>query len=274
MKNDYTNFEIILVDNESTDDSIETFEHIKSKYPNLKLIKNEENLGFAEGNNVGIRNSDGDYILLLNNDTIVKKDFLSRLVDATKKFPNAGAIGPKIYVYDKSSQIWHIGGEITKWINFISTPLKYSNEYRSVDWLSGCALMMKRETVKEVGLLDSSFFIYLEDVEWSIRAKKAGYDLIYTPNAELWHIAGSITSKKQGGTPFFIYYGYRNRLFILRKHYTGLIATAAYVKTIVSLLVRSLISLLKGNRTNGLAYFYALIDGIRGVSNKRFLRRK
>ena len=272
-ENDYTNFEIILVDNGSTDNSVEIFESLPQKYQNLKFIKNRENLGFAEGNNVGIRNSDGDYILLLNNDTIVKKDFLSSLVDATKKFPNAGAFGPKMYSYDKPLEIWHIGGEITKFLNFTHTPLKYKDSYKSVDWLSGCALMMNRETVEKVGLLNSSFFIYFEDVEWCIRAKKAGYDLIYVPNAELWHI-GSVTSKERGGTTFFIYYGYRNKLFILKKHYTGLISTAIYIETMLSLLVRSIISLLKGDRTNGMAYFYALVDGVRGVSKKRFLKVK
>ncbi len=273
MDDDYTNFEIILVDNGSTDDSVKIFYSLKQEFSNLKLIENKENLGFAEGNNVGIRNCDGNYILLLNNDTIVKKNFLSSMVEATKKFPKAGAFGPKMYFWDKRSEIWHIGGEITMFLNFVTTPLKYKDLYKKVSWLSGCALMMKRETIQKVGLLNESFFIYLEDVEWSIRATKAGYELIYVPDAELWHI-GSVSSKKIGGTPFFIYLGYRNKLFLLKNQFTGLIATAVYTETIMVLLVRAIVSLLKGNRMNGMAYFYALIDGVRGVSKKRFLNVK
>lgn len=273
IDNDYTNFEIILVDNGSTDDSLKIFCSIKQEFPNLKLIENGENLGFAEGNNVGIRNSEGDYILLLNNDTIVKKNFLSSMIEATKKFPKAGAFGPKMYFWDKRSDIWHIGGEITRFLNFVPTPFKYKDVYKKVSWLSGCALMMKRETLQKVGLLNSSFFIYLEDVEWSIRATKAGYDLIYVPDAELWHI-GSVSSQKIGGKPFFIYLGYRNKLFLLKNQFTGLIATCVYFETIMILLVRAGLSLLKGNRINGMAYFYALMDGVRGISNKRFLNFK
>ncbi len=271
--NDYTNFEIVLVDNGSTDESVKIFYSLIQEFSNLKLIENRENLGFAEGNNVGIRNCDGNYILLLNNDTIVKKNFLSSMIEATKKFPKAGAFGPKMYFWDKRSEIWHIGGEITMFLNFVTTPLKYKDIYKKVSWLSGCALMMKKETIQKVGLLNESFFIYLEDVEWSIRATKAGYDLIYVPDAELWHI-GSISSKKIGGTPFFIYLGYRNKLFLLKNQFTGLIATAVYVETMMVLLVKASVSLLKGNRINGMAYFYALIDGVRGVSKKRFLNVK
>ncbi len=265
MKNDYKNFEIILVDNGSTDDSVEIFKTLIEKYAKLKLIETKENFGFAEGNNVGIRDSKGDYILLLNNDTMVKKDFLSNMVKATKMFPKAGAFGPKMYLYDRPSEIWHIGGKITKFLNFTYTPLKYKDTYTSTDWLSGCALMITKEAIRKVGLLNPSFFLYLEDVEWSIRAKKAGYDLIYVPDAQLWHI-GSASSKEQGGKPIYIYFGYRNKLFLLKNQF--------YTETINVLLVRAIVSLLKGNRINGMAYFYALIDGVRGVSKKRFLNVK
>ena len=221
---DYSNYEILLVDNGSTDRSQEYF---RAHYPEITLLENEMNLGFAEGNNVGIRyamNGQADYVLLLNNDTLVHPKFLSKLVRVAGRDSRIGFVGPKIYYHDWSGQrdvIAFAGGCVNLWIGKarnIGEDEKDRGQYedtKEVDYLQGSCLMVKREVIQRIGLLDSTFFAYWEEIDWCVRGRHAGYASLFIPNAKIWHkVAAS-----SGGLPSR-YYQTRNLFWFMKKRAT------------------------------------------------------
>ena len=219
-KLDYSPFEILVVENGSEDGNEACL--IKEKYPGVKLIINEENLGFAEGNNVGIRyalNLEADYVLLLNNDTTVDGSLLKELIKVIESDEKTGMVGPKIYYQNPPNKIWFGGGKIRWW-----RPVHIRNGFvdrgklekvKQSDYITGCALLIKREVIEKIGLLDNRFFLYYEDIDWSLRAIKAGYQLMFVPQAKVWHKISSSLGKFSVSS---IYYGIRNRLLLLQKH--------------------------------------------------------
>lgn len=218
-KIDYQNCETILVDNGSTDGSVHYF---KNMYPEVEIIENKENLGFAEGNNIGIKraiNKGMDYALLLNNDTIVDEHFLSELVHVAEEFSEVGILGPKIYFY-KSTRIQSLGGKISLFRGVVSGQSKYKSDsakycnIKRTDFLTGCAMLIKKDVLKDVGLFDSSYFAYYEDTDLCIRTTKVGYGLVCVPTAVIWH-KGSQSSKVNR---FGLYYGTRNMIWFEKKY--------------------------------------------------------
>jgi hypothetical protein len=189
----YRNYRIIVVDNASHDG---TQEAVQKEFPSVEYIFNPTNLRFAGGNNVGIRRAldlQAEYVLLLNNDTIVAPEFLTNLVTAAEKNSKVGLTGAKIYYYDQPERLWYAGGNISWWKGWIShrgvreiDHGQYDNE-EPTDYITGCCILAKRNVIENIGMLDESFFIYGEDADWSIRAARAGYLLLYVPSARVWH---------------------------------------------------------------------------------------
>ena len=215
----YPNYEILLVDNGSTDGSVECF---RERYPGMEIIENEDNLGFAEGNNVGIRkamNEGADYVLLLNNDTVVDPEFLGEMVEVAENNPNAGIVGPKIYFYN-TNRIQSCGGKISFYKGAVygqkkyHTDLNHSKELVNVEFLSGCAMLIKKEVLENVGLFDISYFAYYEDTDLCVRTKSAGYELFCIQSSMIWH-KGSQSSKVNR---FGLYYGTRNMIKFEKKY--------------------------------------------------------
>lgn len=192
-KIDYPNYKILVVDNASEDG---TSEIVRSEFPEIELIINKENLRFAGGNNVGIDYSlqrKSDYVLLLNNDTIVERNFLSQLIESAETNPKIGIVGPKIYFYSEPKRIWYAGGKIEWWKGWIShvgireiDNGKYET-VRETDFITGCCMLIKREVVESIGKLDERYYIYGEDVDYCIRAKAVGYNILFQPKAIIWH---------------------------------------------------------------------------------------
>ncbi|MBU1298073.1 MAG: glycosyltransferase family 2 protein [Bacteroidetes bacterium] len=189
----YPNYRVLVVDNASSDGSAE---EVKSQFPDVELIVNKENLRFAGGNNVGIEyavSKNADYILLINNDTIVDNNFLSELVRTAESDNEIGMVGPKIYYYSEPNRIWYAGGKIELWKGWLShigvreLDNGQYNQTKETDFISGCCLLVKSEVIKKVGLLDTAYYIYGEDVDWCVRASRAGYRLMYEPKAIIWH---------------------------------------------------------------------------------------
>jgi len=196
FKNDYPNFETVLVDNNSTDGSLEM---AKADFSKANFIKNEENLGFSSGNNVGIRfalERMADYVLLLNNDVEVEKDFLSRLVDIGEKNPKIGILSPLIF-NGNTKQIWFSGGTIS-WLrmkSFHKRSAKTSDFYES-PFLTGCSMLVKKEVFKKIGLFDEDYFLYWEDADFSLRAGKAGFEKVVVTSSWVYHFEKSEKNKE------------------------------------------------------------------------------
>jgi GT2 family glycosyltransferase len=218
----YSNFDVILVDNGSADGSQKYF---KEKYPWITIIENDKNLGFTGGNNIGIKASlqrNADYVLLLNNDTIVDSAFLDELVNAGESRKDVGILNPKIYYYDLPDMLWYAGGEISlfrglsKHYGFQEIDKGQYDQSREVNFITGCAFFIKREVIEKIGLLDDYFFCYAEDADWSLRALKAGYQGLYVPTSRIWHKIGVATKIK--GDEFGMYMGTRNAMYMVYKH--------------------------------------------------------
>ena len=189
----YPNFSVIMVDNASSDGTVES---VKEKFPPVKIIANTENLRFAGGNNIGIDyalQQKADYVLLLNNDTVVDPDFLNGLLKVAGSGERVGIVGPKIYYYNDPERIWFAGGKVEYWKGWVShTGIRELDhgQYdadRRVDYITGCCMLVKREVIERVGKLDEKFFIYGEDADWCLRASRAGYELVYVPSSKIWH---------------------------------------------------------------------------------------
>jgi GT2 family glycosyltransferase len=219
---DYSNFEIILVDNGSGDVSLANA--IKN-YPRLHFIKNERNLGFAEGNNIGIRyalKNGADGFLLLNNDTVCSPHLLNAFAKAAQTYPDAAVFGAKIYFYDNPTVIWHAGGNVHS-STFrcyhegchTSDLEKKWDEVRDISYACGCALFIVSDVIKKVGLMAPEFFLIWEEIDWCWRIRKAGYRCLYIPEAKVWH---KISRAFDGGNrgPLWQYYYFRNRLLFLK----------------------------------------------------------
>ena len=217
----------ILVDNNSP----EPIEGLEEKFKDVILLKNSQNLGFAEGNNVGIRyalKNKTDWVLILNNDTTVAPYLLIQLIKQSSLINKSGILGSKIYFapgyeYHKSrykqSQrgkvFWYAGGVID-WKNVYCSHRGVdevdSGQYDKVeetDFVSGCAMLVKKEVFEKIGLFDPRYFLYLEDVDFCQRAKKAGFKIIYVPQGKVWHYNAS--SSEVGGS-LHDYFITRNRL--------------------------------------------------------------
>lgn len=223
--------QIIIVDNGSVDGSLEK---LQKEFPKHIYLKNEKNLGFTGGNNIGITHAlekGFDYILLLNNDTVVSPDFLEELLKAKDKLSNAGMLQPLILFLDSPDKIWSAGGKYLKTFGVAKTLgdhavlANYSLQDKKLDWATGCCMLLPAEVIKKVGLLENAYFAYFEDVDWSLRIRNAGYNIYLASQSTIYH-EGSASSKKahDEGTlsPTVFYLHARNQLFQLRRHSKGL----------------------------------------------------
>jgi GT2 family glycosyltransferase len=221
----YQNFEVILVDNGSDEDCSKP---IKEKYKNVKLILNRENLGFAAGNNVGIRyglSKGCEYIWLLNNDTVVEPDTLLNLVLEIEKYPKAGIAASKIYYFNSPQKIWFAGAQI-EWMKGTSNHIGLGeidigqfNFVMEMDRVTGCSMLIKRIVCEEVGILDEKYFLYAEEVDWCVRARKAGFKCIFVPSSIVYHKVSRSVKKTGSWNQVFEYYNTRNFLYLIKKSF-------------------------------------------------------
>lgn len=223
-KIDYPHYEVIVVDNGSSDDSVFL---IKQTHPELCLIESEDNLGFAAGSNLGMKKAlekGAEFILLLNNDTIVHPKILSAFAKAAKENPQAAVFGAKIYYYDEPTTLWYAGGNVTPsgrcyHIGCGQCDLEKKREkIEKTNYACGCALLIKSAVISEVGMLCEDFFLIWEEIDWCWRIRKAGFDCLFVPEAKVWH---KISASFEGGNkaPQWHYYYWRNRLLFLEKHW-------------------------------------------------------
>jgi len=201
--------EVIVVDNASTDGTPEMIEH---SYPGVKLIRNEKNLGFATANNIGIRKSTGDFVLLVNSDVVVSEGCIEKLIDYMRQNPRVGLLGPKMLGSDGRAYRSYMA-EFTLWRCFCRAlalddvfpsskfvggylmPYFRMDHITEVDVLNGWFWVTRREALHDVGLMDETLFMYGDDLDWSKRFREAGWKLIYFPGVESLHYGGASSAK-------------------------------------------------------------------------------
>lgn len=218
----YAELEVIVVDNHSTTDPSAV---IASQYPEVKLIVSNENLGFAGGNNLGIRACKGDYILFLNNDTEVEPGFIEPLIAVFEAHADAGIASPKILYHNSGETIQYAGSTRidpytgrSKRIGYMERDKGQHNVLRQTDLAHGAAMMVPRRVIDSVGMMPEFFFLYYEEVDWCESIKKAGYKIYFVPDSRVYHKESMSVGK---GSTLKTYYMTRNRLLYMRRNTTG-----------------------------------------------------
>lgn len=218
---EYRNFEVIVVDNASTASSAP----LKKKFPFIKHITSPENIGFAGGNNIGLHFASGDYVLFINNDTIVTPNVLNVLVDYLLKNEQCAIACPKIKYHFKPDTIQYAGTIGPHPITCRTFDIGYLqmddgrfDNVRKTDLPNGAAMMVPMKLIKQVGPMSEKFFLYYEELDWAERFKSAGFEIHYVGTASVLHKESISTGKN---SPFKTFYLYRNRLLYIRRNFKG-----------------------------------------------------
>jgi len=262
---------ILVIDNASTDGSVEA---IRAQFPEVQVLANSRNERFARANNQGMQmalQAGAELVLLLNNDTEVAPDFLHHLVQAIHSRSDVGMVAPKIYYHHDQNLIWFAGGKINLWtgrvwhrgLRQLDSPEKF-NQIETADYLTGCAILAKRECLEKIGLLDESYFMYAEDADWCWRARLADFVCLYQPAARICHKVSA-----SAGGAFKIYHKVRGNFLFFKRY-----AKWYHWPTIVlGVLIGTVVEILRQFRQNpaqALLMIGVLLRGFRDV----LLRRK
>jgi GT2 family glycosyltransferase len=224
----YSNHRAIVLDNQSTDGSVEA---IQVEFPEVEIVPITKNQGYAGNNNIGIQaalDRKADWIFVLNEDTILDPKCLKELIRVGENDHQIGILGPIVYHHDEPEIIQSAGGMLTKYwrgIHLAQNELD-QNQYKEphpVDWISGCAILFKRAAIEQVGMLDARFFYYWEETEWCVRTSKAGWRIVHVPAAKIWHKG---VQRNYQPKPSLMYYATRNHLLLLHKHQVPFMAKA------------------------------------------------
>jgi GT2 family glycosyltransferase len=219
----YPNYIVLVVDNGSKGNDAEVINREFGDF--VRVIKIKRNIGYTGGANVGIRSAlslGPNYVLLLNNDVVVDPNFLVELVNVSQNDAEIGIIGPKIYYYEQPNRIYSAGGRVNFWTGI--TPIFGAGEIddgqfdaiEEVDYVGGAALLIKVETIKTIGLLTEIYFSYYEETDWCVKAKKAGFKVVYVPKAKIWHKSHDM--KTNSAKALVIYYMTRNRIIFVKRN--------------------------------------------------------
>lgn len=220
---EYPNRQVIVVDNGSSDSTVKA---IRDQFPDVSVIRNNSNLGFAEGNNIGIRYAlkhSADYVLILNNDTLVAPNMLAKLVDLAESKPEIGMVGPQVHCLDQADTLFAAGSFIswakgTIWHRGMFEPARLLTDVgdpEPVDFITGCGLLVRRQLIETAGILDPAFYLNFEDVEWSVRARHHGFEIWYEPQSIMWH---KISASLGRGSAQNTYYMTRNALMFFSRN--------------------------------------------------------
>ena len=223
--------EIIVVDNNSSDDSVKMLE---TKFHEVKLIVNQQNLGFAAANNKGIRKSKGRYVLLLNSDTVVFEDTLAKTIEYGDANPDAAAIGCRVMLNNKQPQMTCFNFPDLLSVFFGASGLErmfrknriFGRErmwwwnrdtFRQVDVISGMYMLVRRQAIAEIGLMDEDYFFYYEETDWCYRFAKNGWKLLFTPETSIIHVGGGGQSSAKAAVKMFVQQQ-KSCLIFFKKH--------------------------------------------------------
>ncbi len=264
----YKNFEIVFVDNGSTDDSVN---YVRNNFPHTRIVRSEINLGFAGGNNLGYKKAKGEFILLLNNDIYVRENFLKDFLKAFKEIPNLASVQSKIVLMDNPQKLDLVGAYWTD-SSFLyyyglgkDAKLKKYNIPMPFFSNKGASMMIKRQIIEKIGLFDEDFFNYYEETDFCHRAWLAGYECWYWPEAVVYHALGgtSITFDNS----FIQYHNFKNKLLSFLKNFERnslitIVPTFLFINLVISIYW-----LTKGKYKHFLALYKAIYWNIRNLNN-------
>jgi hypothetical protein len=219
----YGNHRVVVVDNASVDGSPGA---VAERFPGVEVIVNDANLGYAGGMNVGLRRAlelDAAHVVLLNNDTEVDPRFIEPLVEEAARRPRAGALCSKVLFAEPRDRIWFAGARFDPRRGYNGRQVGYGAqdsdafaEVVATDRICGASVLLPRGAVERVGLLDERLFAYVEDVEWSLRARALGLELLVVPDSRVWHRVSASTGGES--SPSALYYTTRNTLAVCERH--------------------------------------------------------
>ena len=222
--------EVIVVDNASTQDEASV---IAEQYPQVKVIRSPHNLGFAGGNNLGIKEAQGKYILLINNDTYFKEYNIDPLIERLESSDKIGIICPKLRFAWGNNPIQYAGYTPLSPITVRNQAIGFGEEDEgqynlphSTPYAHGAAMLIKREAINKVGLMPECFFLYYEEIDWSMMFTRVGYEIWYDPACTVYHKESQTTGQN---SPLRTYYITRNRLLLVKRNYNGINKYLSYI---------------------------------------------
>ena len=278
QKSCYPNFGILVVDNHSDNDSVQM---LKQHLPDIEILQTEQNLGYTGGNNAGfdhLASADIDYIFVLNNDTVIDVDCLAALVDAGETHANSGIIGAFVFSYPPPGEFAYaglkipVGREVPEMAPFHKDDVAHAlrtGEVVSVDAAHGCAFAIKKEVLMRVGGFDPAFFAIHDEVDFSVRVRETGFDVVSTPAARVYHKAGASFGNQSVNR---IYYDVRNRAlyFVNRAQSANTKLSAQFWRRYIIHGVGRVTKLIaRRDSAAAKAVFWGTLDGIRGKGGKR-----
>jgi GT2 family glycosyltransferase len=266
----FPHLDIVLIDNGSLDGS---GERLARDFPTIRFVRNARNVGFAEGNNIGIRlalENGADYVMLLNNDTIVHRDFIQPLLELAEADERIGVQSGKVYFHSDPKKFWYAGGlfniekALAKHRGMFEHDAGQFDRAEESDFSTGCLMFFSRRALHEVGLLDPSYFIYFEDVDWCLRARRIGWRVMFNPGCVIWHKVSATTTID---SPFYLYLTMRNKILMIRRHST-LFKTILSLPYLFYFYSRQILRLaLRWRSWRGVkAVLFGLVDGIRNYT--------
>lgn len=266
-------FEVIIVDNDSGDDR----NNIDLSDQNVTLVCSDENLGFAGGNNIGLAVAKGDFLLFLNNDTEVAPNFLHAMIDAFYITKGVGAVSPKIKYFYSPELIQYAGftpmNPFTLRMNAIGSKQQDKGQCdipHETPFAHGCAMMVKREVIEKVGAMPEVYFLYYEEHEWSVKIRKAGYTIMYQPQAVVMH-KESVSVQK--ASTLKTYYINRNRILFMRRNLNFVQQLLASLYLIVFSIPKHIAQYLISRQFNHLqAYCDAVVWNVTHKTKSRWKR--
>ncbi len=271
----YPSYEVIVVDNASKDDPTSA---LKAILPTVNVIRNQENLGFSAGNNVGIRAAKGDYLFIVNNDTEITPGLLEELVAVFKDHPDAGMVSPKFQYFFNKGTIEYAGynkvNVFTGRNGMIGCGEKDSRQYdklKVTHYAHGGAMMLSRKVIEEAGLMPEIFFLYYEELDWSEQIKRKGYKIYYQPKALIYHKESMTTGKS---SPLKTYYLTRNRILFMQRN-MPLLNYAIFLGyfSLFTIPKNTIVFLVKGQKQHLRSFWKAIMWHLKGGEKRESTER-
>jgi hypothetical protein len=263
----YSPIQVYIVDNGSTDGSSQV---IASRFPHVTILRLESNRGFSQASNIGIRQalaSGMEYILLLNNDTIVDPNMIEELVKAADILSKAGILAPQIMHYGQEL-VWSSGSQINPLTLDLpdfshSAKLSPISKMKKVDAVVGCGMLIRQNVFNKIGLLDESFFFYFEDLDFCLRARDAGYEIWTIPQAQMWH---KVSASTEGHKHIRFYHLARSGIRFYFKYSKGLSRYTVIAYRIASACKFFLRRGVRGDFEGIRSYYQGLLDGLKDIN--------